>query len=68
MSRRFVLDKTDTNQLVKNALLVSLAAGLTFVSTQLSIIDLGPMTPLVVPVLSTLIESVIKWAQDNTKK
>ena len=68
MSRRFVLDKTDTNQLVKNALLVSLAAGLTFISTQLSIIDLGPMTPLVVPVLSTLIESVIKWAQDNTKK
>lgn len=68
MSRRFVLDKTDTNQLIKNALLVSLAAGLTFISTQLSIIDLGPMTPLVVPVLSTLIESVIKWAQDNTKK
>ena len=68
MSKRFVLDKTDTNQLIKNALLVSLAAGLTFISTQLSIIDLGPMTPLVVPVLSTLIESVIKWAQDNTKK
>lgn len=68
MSRRFILDKTDTNQLVKNALLVSLAAGLTFISTQLSIIDLGPMTPLVVPVLSTLIESVIKWAQDNTQK
>jgi len=68
MSRKFTLDKSDTNQLLKNALLVSLAAGLTFVSTQLSIIDLGPMTPLVVPVLSTLIESVVKWAQDNTKK
>ena len=68
MSTKFTLDKTDTNQLLKNALLVSLAAGLTFVSTQLSIIDLGPMTPLVVPVLSTLIESVVKWAQDNTKK
>lgn len=68
MSKRFTLDKSDTNQLFKNALLVSLAAGLTFITTQLSIIDLGPMTPLVVPVLSTLLESAIKWAQDNTKK
>jgi hypothetical protein len=67
-SKNLSVNKEEVNKVIKNAVLVSLAAGLTFISTKLSVLDLGPMAPLVVPVISTLLESVITWVKDNTKE
>lgn len=51
----------------KNAMLVGLAAVLTYVGENIMKIDLGSMSALIVPVVVVVINSAIKWAKDNTK-
>jgi hypothetical protein len=51
----------------KNAMLVGLAAVLTYVGENLTKIDLGSMSALVVPIVVIVINTVVKWAKDNTK-
>jgi hypothetical protein len=66
-SKAFDFNKNDFISLTKNALLVGLAAVLTYVGQNLSHIDLGAGTALVVPVVTIMIDSAVKWVRDNTK-
>jgi hypothetical protein len=66
-SKAFEFNKNDFLSLAKNALMVGLAAVLTYVGQNLSHIDLGAGTALVVPVVTIMIDSAVKWVRDNTK-
>jgi hypothetical protein len=66
-SKSFSMDMNDVLSIGKNAMLVGLAAVLTYVGENLTKIDLGSMSALVVPVVVVVLNSAIKWAKDNTK-
>ena len=66
-SKAFSLNTTDLISVGKNAALVGLAALLTYVGENLTKLDLGSMTALVVPVTVVVINTVVKWAKDNSK-
>lgn len=66
-SKAYAINTSDLVSVGKNALLVGLAAVLTYVGNNLSHLDLGSMTALVVPVVAVIINAVVKWAKDNTK-
>jgi len=66
-SKAFSMDMNDVLSIGKNAMLVGLAAVLTYVGENLTKIDLGSMSALVVPVVVVVLNSMIKWAKDNTK-
>ena len=68
MSAKYSLDRKDTLNLVKNAVLVGLAAILTYVGENLSSLDLGANGVLLVPVVTIVIDSVVKWARGNVKQ
>ena len=67
-STAFSLNATDLVSVGKNALLVGLAALLTYVGEHLTKIDLGNMSALVVPVVTIVINTAVKWVKDNTKE
>lgn len=67
-STAFALNANDLISVGKNALLVGLAALLTYVGENLSSLDLGNMSALIVPVVVVVINTMVKWAKDNTKK
>lgn len=66
-SKAFTLNLADLAALAKNAALVGLAAGLTYVSQNVGAVDLGAYGPLAVPILAVGLDTVIKWLKDNTK-
>lgn len=66
-SSAFALNTTDLIAVGKNALLVGLAAVLTYVGENITKVDLGNMSALVVPVVVVAINTVVKWVRDNTK-
>jgi hypothetical protein len=66
-SKPFTMDMNDVVSISKNALLVGVAAVLTYVGENLANVDLGTFGPLVVPVVAVVINTVVKWAKDNTK-
>lgn len=66
-SKAFSMDMNDVLSIGKNAMLVGLAAVLTYVGENLTKIDLGSMSALLVPVVVVVLNSMIKWAKDNTK-
>lgn len=66
-SPKYALDREDVLGLVKNAVLVGLAAVLTYVGENLSSLDLGTTGVMLVPVVSVVIDTVVKWAKSNTK-
>jgi len=68
MSAKYSLDRKDALGLVKNAVLVGLAAVLTYVGEHLSSLDLGANGVLLVPVVTIVIDSVVKWAKGNVKE
>lgn len=68
MSAKYALDKKDALNLTKNAILVGLAAVLTYVGEHLSSLDLGANGVLLVPVVSIIIDSVVKWARGNVSQ
>jgi len=65
-SQKFNLNRSDIYNLAKNAALVSVAAGLTYVAQNLGNLELGTLGVLVVPVISTAIQSMLTWLQDNS--
>lgn len=67
-SKAYSINTSDLVSVGKNALLVGLAAVLTYVGNNLSHLDLGSMTALVVPVVAVVINAIVKWAKDNTKE
>ena len=64
-SKAFSLNQNDVVVLLKNAGLMALAAGLTFVGENVSQIDLGIYGPLVVPVVAVVIDTAVRWAKNN---
>lgn len=66
-SRSYQLDKNDVLALAKNAVLVGLAAVLTYVGENLVKLDLGPSIALFVPVVAMVLDSAVKWAKNNVK-
>jgi len=67
-SKAFSLNSNDYLVVAKNAALVALAAGLTFVGENMTKVDLGVYGPLVVPVVAIVIDTVVKWAKNNVKE
>lgn len=66
-SKAFTLNTVDLLNLGKNALLVALAAGLTYVGENLTDVDWGTSGVLLVPVISVGIDTLVKWMKNNTK-
>lgn len=66
-SKSFSIDMVDVFSLLKNALLVALAAFLTALINGLGNLDLGAYTALVIPMVTVILDTVVKWAKDNQK-
>jgi hypothetical protein len=66
-SSKFSLDVNDVVSVGKNALLVGLAAVLTYVGEHISNVDLGSASALVVPLVVVLVNTTVNWIKDNTK-
>jgi uncharacterized membrane protein AbrB (regulator of aidB expression) len=67
-SKAYSVDVNDLVSVGKNALLVGVAAVLTYVGENVTKIDLGSMSALVVPVVVVLVNTLVNWIKDNTKK
>ncbi len=67
-SKSFSLNTDDIVKVAKNAALVGLAALLTYVGENLTKVDLGAAGVMLVPVVSVVIDSLVKWVRDNTKE
>ena len=66
-SKSFAMDVNDVINIGKNALLVGIAAVLTYVGENIAKVDLGAASALVVPVVVVLVNTVVSWIKDNTK-
>ena len=66
-SKSFAMDVNDVINIGKNALLVGIAAVLTYVGENIAKVDLGAASALVVPVVVVLVNTVVNWIKDNTK-
>lgn len=67
-SKSFALDANDLISVGKNALLVGVAAVLTYVGENITKIDLGTASALIVPVVVVLVNTLVNWIKDHTKK
>ena len=67
-SKSFSLNTSDLVNLGKNALLVGLAAMLTYVGENVSNVDLGTAGIMLVPVVSVAIYTLVKWMKNNAKE
>jgi hypothetical protein len=67
-SKGFSLDVNDLVNVGKNALLVGVAAVLTYVGENITKVDLGAMSALVVPVVVVLVNTLVNWIKDHTSK
>lgn len=63
MSSRYSLNVNDLVSLAKNAVLVGTAAILTYVMENLNTVDWGTTGVLLVPVVTVLLDTVIKWVK-----
>jgi uncharacterized membrane protein AbrB (regulator of aidB expression) len=67
-SKGFAMDVNDLVNVGKNALLVGFAAVLTYVGENITKIDLGAASALVVPVVVVLVNTLVNYIKDHTKK
>ncbi len=67
-SKGFSMDVNDLVNVGKNALLVGFAAVLTYVGENITKIDLGSASALVVPVVVVLVNTLVNYLKDHTKK
>ena len=67
-SKSFDINVVDLISVGKNALLVGVAAVLTYVGENIANVDLGNLSALVVPVVTIVINTLVKWLKDNTTK
>lgn len=66
-SKAFSINTKDLLIVGKNALLVGGAAALTVVAQNLNVVDLGVYGPIVVPVITIGLDTLIRWMRDNSK-
>jgi|TARA_B100001564_G_scaffold85471_1_gene69356 hypothetical protein len=64
-SKKYSLNAADLKKLGLNTLFVSLAAGLTYLGTQVANVDWGSTTALVVPIATLLLGTATQWAKNN---
>ena len=67
-SPAFSLNVADVVDITKNTALVALAAGLTYLGENLGQLDLGNMGVMLVPIAAVIINTVVKWAKNNTSE
>lgn len=67
-SKGFAMDVNDLVNVGKNALLVGFAAVLTYVGENIAKVDLGAASALVVPVVVVLVNTLVNYIKDHTKK
>jgi len=59
------LDKVDMFKLLRNAVIYAIGAFLTYLSENLTGVDLGTWTPIVVIIISGMLDAVRKLLKDN---
>lgn len=64
-SPAFSLNVNDVVSIAKNTLLVAIAAGLTYLGENLVNLDLGATGVMLVPVVTVVINTFVKWAKNN---
>jgi len=64
-SPAFALNVSDLVEIGKNTALVALAAGLTYLGENIGKIDLGTTGIMVVPIVTVVINTIVKWARNN---
>ena len=64
-AKKYSLNGEDLKKLGLNTVFVSLAAGLTYLGTEVANVDWGSMTALVVPIATLLLGTATKWAKDS---
>ena len=67
-SDKFKINTGDLLNVLKNGLLVAVAAFITYIMNNLHIIDLGMYTALVIPIITLVLDTIVKWAKDNSKE
>lgn len=65
-SAKFTLNAGDLIKVLKNGLLVAVAAFLTYIANNLQAIDLGQYTALLIPIVALVLDTIVKWAKDST--
>lgn len=63
MSKKYSLNVNDVISLAKNAVLVGAASVLTYVMENINTIDWGTTGVLLVPVVTVLLDAIIKWVK-----
>jgi hypothetical protein len=63
MSAKFSLNVKDISSLAKNAILVGTAAVLTYVMENINSVDWGTTGVLLVPVVTLLLDAIVKWVK-----
>ena len=64
-SPAFSLNSVDVVSIAKNAALVAVAAGLTYLGENISDMDLGNAGVMIVPFATVIINTMVKWAKNN---
>lgn len=67
-SDKFKINTGDLMNVLKNGLLVAVGAFITYIMNNLHIIDLGTYTALVIPIVTLVLDTIVKWAKDNSKQ
>lgn len=62
------LDFNDIKLILKNTALVASSAGLVYLSENVGKLDLGVYGPLLVPVVTSVLNTAIRWLTDYSKK
>jgi hypothetical protein len=66
-SKSFSMDLNDLVNVGKNALLVGVAAVLTYVGENMANVDLGAASALIVPIVLIMVNTIVNWIEDHTK-
>jgi hypothetical protein len=66
-SKSFSMDLNDLVNVGKNALLVGVAAVLTYVGENMAKVDLGAASALIVPIVLIMVNTIVNWIEDHTK-
>jgi hypothetical protein len=66
-SKAYAMDMNDLINVGKNALLVGVAAVLTYIGENVTKVDLGAASALVVPIVAVLVNTMVNWIKDHTK-
>lgn len=61
------LDLTDVAKLLRDGVMVAVAAFLAYISGNAAGINVGEYTPIVVPLFALAMNAAYRWFKDNTK-